>query len=284
MIVDQPSTPAPPPAGDQRSFAERWRPLLIASASTVVVFGLLIWGVSQSDNWPRIQRQFFSWEAMKESAPDVWTGFQRSLLYWVIILVASMVAGLVLAMIRAIPGPAAAPFRLMVIIYTDLMRGIPIVLLIVLVGFGVPSLRISGLPNEAEFWGAVAMIASYSAYIAEVFRSGIDAVHTSQRAAATALGLSHLQTLRYAIVPQAVRNVIPALLNLVIAMQKDVALLSVVGAREAVREAQIYQTSTFNYSSLTVAAIFFIMASVPMARFTDWYTERDRSRRLQRAG
>jgi polar amino acid transport system permease protein len=151
-----------------------------------------------------------------------------------------------------------------------------------LFGFGVPALQLPGLPRGAIFWGSVAMIAGYSAYTAEVYRSGMEAVHDSQRAAARALGLSQWQTLRYAILPQAIRNVLPALLNGAVSLQKDVALLSVIGVREAVREAQIYTARTFNYSSLIGAALLFLIASIPLARFTDWYSRRDQERRLQR--
>jgi len=166
-------------------------------------------------------------------------------------------------------------------VYIDLLRGLPALLLVLLFGFGIPALRIPGLPKSSLFWGSTAMILSYSAYTAEVYRSGMDAVHDSQRAAAKALGLSQIQTLWYSILPQAVRNVIPSLLNLAVALQKDVALLSVLGVRDAVREAQIYTARTFNYSSLIAAALLFLVATIPMARFADYVTRKDRERRLQ---
>ncbi len=150
-----------------------------------------------------------------------------------------------------------------------------------LFGFGIPALNLPGLPSSGMFWGGVALVLSYSAYATEVYRSGIDAVHDGQRAAAKALGLSQWQTMRYAILPQAIRNVVPAMLNLVVALQKDVALLSVLGVRDAVREAQIYTARTFNYSSLVAAAILFLLATIPLARFTDYVARRDRERRLQ---
>jgi polar amino acid transport system permease protein len=166
-------------------------------------------------------------------------------------------------------------------VYIDLLRGLPALLLVLLFGFGIPALRIPGLPKSSLFWGAVAMVLSYSAYTAEVYRSGMDAVHDGQWAAAKALGLSQIQTLWYSILPQAVRNVIPSLLNLAVALQKDVALLSVLGVRDAVREAQIYTARTFNYSSLIAAALLFLVATIPMARFADYVTRKDRERRLQ---
>jgi polar amino acid transport system permease protein len=172
----------------------------------------------------------------------------------------------------------------MVVIYIDIFRGVPVLLLVLLFGFGIPALNLPGLPNSGLFWGAVAMVLSYAAYVTEIYRSGIDAVHEGQRAAAKSLGLSEWQTLRYAILPQALRNVVPALMNIVVALQKDVALLSVIGVRDAVREAQIYTASTFNYSSLIVAAGLFLLATIPMARLADYLTRRDRERRLQIAG
>jgi polar amino acid transport system permease protein len=200
---------------------------------------------------------------------------------WLIAQVFIVVVALVLAVMRVLHGPLAAPFRVFAIVYIDALRGVPALLLILLFGFGVPALQLPGLPTGALFWGSVAMVAGYAAYTAEVFRSGMDAVHESQRMAARALGLSQWQTLRHAVLPQAVRNVLPALLNGSVSLQKDVALLSVIGVRDAVREAQIYTARTYNYSSLIGAAVLFLLASVPLARFTDWYATRDRKRRTQ---
>jgi polar amino acid transport system permease protein len=167
------------------------------------------------------------------------------------------------------------------IIYIDLFRGMPALLLVLIFGFGVPALQLPGLPTGRLFWGTVALVLGYNAYTAEVYRAGMEAVHDGQRAAAKALGLSQWQTLRFAIVPQAIRNVVPALLNLAVALQKDVALLSVIGVREAVREAQIYTSRTFNFSSMIAATMLFLLATVPLARFTDHMARRDQQRRLQ---
>ena len=158
----------------------------------------------------------------------------------------------------------------------------PVLLLVLLFGFGIPALNLPGLPNSALFWGGTAMVLSYSAYVAEIYRSGIDSVHEGQWSAAKSLGLTEWQSMIYAILPQAVRNVLPALMNIIVALQKDVALLSVLGIRDAVREAQIYTATTFNYSSLLVAACLFLLATIPMARLADWVSRRDRERRLQR--
>jgi polar amino acid transport system permease protein len=250
--------------------------------STGVVFGLAAWWATSSEFWPAVQRQFFSGEAIRESFPAVLRGFWLNVRIWVIAEIFILGLSLVLALMRSFTGPIAAPFRFFAIACIDLLRGIPALLLILLLGFGVPALQLPGLPRGALFWGTVAMILGYSAYTAEVYRSGMEAVHDGQRAAARALGLSQWQTMRYAIVPQAVRNVLPALLNGAVSLQKDVALLSVIGVREAVREAQIYTARTFNYSSLIAAAVLFLIASVPLARLTDRYARRDQERRLQR--
>jgi polar amino acid transport system permease protein len=277
--VSEPRSTAPSRRGGASA---RWIPVLTSVVSTGIVFGLAAWWIGSSEYWPAVQRQFFSWEAMVESFPQVLRGFWLNLQVWVVAEILILVVSLVLAVMRSLTGPIAAPFRFAAVAYIDLLRGVPALLLILLFGFGVPALQLPGLPRGALFWGSVAMIAGYSAYTAEVYRSGMEAVHDGQRAAARALGLSQGQTLRYAIIPQAVRNVLPALLNGAVSLQKDVALLSVIGVRDAVREAQIYTARTFNYSSLIAAAVLFLVASVPLARFTDWLARRDQERRLQR--
>ena len=274
-------TPAPP-REQTLTFKERFLPFFISVSSVVVVFGLIWQVVTSAEQWPRIRLQFFSLEAMLEAFPSVLQGFIINMSVWAISLVAIAIWALMLAVFRSLTGPWSAPLRVFAVLYIDLLRGLPSLLLVLLFGFGVPALQLPGLPNSNLFWGSVAMILGYSAYAAEVYRSGMEAVHDGQRAAAKALGLSQWQALRYAIIPQAIRNVIPALLNLAVALQKDVALLSVIGVRDAVREAQIYTARTFNYSSLIAAAVLFLAATIPMARLTDWVTKRDQERRLQR--
>jgi len=237
--------------------------------------------VVHAAQWPRIKAQFFNLEAMVKGFPDVLRGFGLNMAIWLISLVTIGLWALLIAIFRSLNGPWFAPLKVFAIVYIDLLRGLPALLLVLLFGFGIPALQIPGLPNSSLFWGTVAMVLSYAAYAAEIYRSGMDAVHDGQKAAAKALGLSQGQTLRYAILPQALRNVVPALMNLAVALQKDVALLSVLGVRDAVREAQIYTARTFNYSSLITAAFLFLVATIPMARLTDWVTRRDRERRLQ---
>src|SRR5690606_24861545 len=178
-------------------------------------------------------------------------------------------------------GPAFVPVRLLAVLYIDFWRGIPLILALLLLGFGVPALQLPGVPRSELFWGTTTLVLSYSAYTAEVYRSGIDSVPESQRASAKSLGLTQWQALRHAILPQAIRNVIPALLNGVVSLQKDVALVSVLGVREAVREAEIYTSRTFNYSSYIAATVLFLAISIPAARFADFYAARDRARRSQ---
>lgn len=281
--MTDPDVSAPPPPAHHRLTArERWTPVLVSIISTGVVFGLAAWWITSSPQWPRFRQQFFSWEHLEASFPAVLSGFWVNLRVWIVSMILIMLISLVFAGLRSLRGPWFAPFRMFSILYIDIFRGLPALLLMLLLGLGVPALQLEGVPNSSLFWGSVALILSYVAYTAEVYRSGIEAVHDSQRAAAKALGLTQWQTLRHAILPQAVRNVVPALLNLAVALQKDVALLTVIGVREAVREARIYTAQTFNHSSLIGAAILFMVASIPMARLADWATRRDQERRLQR--
>ena len=274
--------PLPPRRRDEWRAAVR--PTIISVLSIIVVFGALGWWITSAAQWPRVQFQFFNLSAMMEAFPRVLSGFWISMRIWLTALACIAVWALVLALVRSLRAPWFAPFRLMVVVYIDIFRGIPVLLLVLLFGFGIPALNLPGLPNSALFWGSVAIILSYSAYVAEIYRSGIDAVHEGQWAAAKSLGLTETQTMIYAVLPQAIRNVLPALMNIVVALQKDVALLSVLGVRDAVREAQIYTATTFNYSSLVVAAGLFLLATIPMARLADYVTRKDRERRLQRTG
>jgi polar amino acid transport system permease protein len=267
------------PRRTKRRREEGSRGALIAAGSTIIVFGLILWIVLTSAAWPEVQRQFFSSKHFKESFPDVLGGFWLDIQMFIVAEILILAFSLVLAMIRSLRGPAFFPLRAIVITYIDLIRGIPILLLILLMGFGIPALQLQGVPKSEMFWGVTALVISYSAYTAEVYRAGIDSVHESQRMSGRSLGLTQTQALRYVIVPQAIRNVIPALLNGFVSLQKDVALVFVLGVREGLREAEIYKAGTFNYTSYVVAAMLFLAISVPVARFTDWYTERDRRQR-----
>lgn len=271
-----------PPALKRASARERFVPAALSIATTIAVFAVAARAVTSAEFWPVIRRQFFDTSAMLDSLPQVWAGFLVNLRVWAISLVFIAVLGLLIAVMRSLTGPWAAPLRVFSIVYIDLLRGMPSLLLVLLFGFGVPALQLPGLPTGRLFWGTVALVLGYAAYTSEVYRSGMEAVHDGQRAAAKALGLTQWQILRHAIIPQAIRNVVPALLNLMVALQKDVALLSVIGVREAVREAQIYTSRTFNFSSMVTATLLFLLATIPLARLTDRVARRDQERRLQR--
>ena len=255
------------------------RSALIAAASTVILIAVVLWWVLTSEAWPAVQKQFFNPTHFRAAWPQVVRGFWLNVRMFLIAEVLILGFALLLAMIRSLRGPAFFPLRALVIVFIDLIRGLPIILLILLLGFGIPALQLPGVPNSALFWGVAALVISYSAYTAEVYRAGIESVHESQRMSGRSLGLTQVQSLRYVLVPQAIRNVIPALLNGFVSLQKDVALVFILGIREAVRAAQIYNARTFNYTGYVAAAVLFLLVSVPVARFTDWYTERDRRRR-----
>lgn len=287
MTSSEPTVPEVPaderPPTGRSGWLERdgMRESVIAVSSTVVFFAVAAWAITSSPNWPAVRNQFFSIDDARTSFPDVFDGFLVNLELFFYSMLTIPVVALVVAVMRSLRGPAFAPIRLLAIAFTDFFRGIPLILLILLLGFGLPALQIRGLPSSAQFWGIAALTLSYSAYTAEIYRSGIDAVPESQRSSARALGLSQWQALRFAILPQAIRNVVPALMNTVVSLQKDVALLSILGIREAVREAQIYTGRTFNYTAYVVATLLFLLLSIPLTRFVDWYTTRDRRLRSQ---
>jgi polar amino acid transport system permease protein len=260
-----------PPPEDRRGF-------LIAIVSTIVVFGLLGWVIVSSEGWPRVQRSFFDPETWDESWPRVTRAFWVNVQLFLLAEVLVLVLGLVIAVLRSLPGAALAPIRLLATAYVDLFRALPGILVISVLGFGVPALRIEGLPNDEFFWALVALTLLYSAYVSEVYRAGIDSIHPSQAAAARSLGLSQLQAMRFVVVPQAVRRVIPPLLNDFIGLQKDTALVSVLGVVEVFRAAQIRQAATFNSTPYVITALIFLLLTIPMARLVDWLVRREQRR------
>ena len=193
-----------------------------------------------------------------------------------------LVFALGIAVLRSLPGPVFFPLRAFAVVYVDLFRSVPTILVIYILGFGVPALQLPGVPVDPLFWGVVSLVLVYSAYVAEVYRAGIESVHPSQPAAARSLGLTHGQALRYVVVPQAVRRVIPPLLNDFIGLTKDTALVGLLGVVEAFRQSQIEVAASFNYTPYIATALIFIALTVPMARFTDWLVARDKRR--QQAG
>ena len=282
-MIDTPESGGPIEWGrrSRRNQGERASTPLIAFGVTVAaIIGIGV-AIVNSPNWPKVQERFFNGEKFAASFPDVLSGFWLDIKMFVIAQVLILVVALLVAVIRSLRGWAFAPLRFLAIAFIDIFRGIPLILAILLFGFGIPALDLQGVPSSPLFWGVLTLVLSYSAYTAEVYRAGIESVPESQRASATSLGLTQWQALRYAVLPQAIRNVVPALLNGLVSLQKDVALVSVLGVREAVRNAQIYTSRTYNYTSYVVAAVLFLIISVPLARVADWYTARDRRRRSQ---
>ncbi|MEI8057518.1 MAG: amino acid ABC transporter permease [Actinomycetes bacterium] len=250
------------------------RDVLVASASLVAFVVVAVVFVSTAPGWPTVQELFFSGESFSASIGEVLSAFWLNVRIFLIAEPAILVLALAIALVRGTSAPVMFPLRVIAAIYTDIFRGIPTILLVLLLGFGVPALNSDGITNEPLVWGTVALVLSYSAYVAEVFRAGIESVHPSQRSAARSLGLSASQTSRYVVLPQAIRRVVPPLLNDFISLQKDTALVSVIGPIEALRQAQIDSSFTFNFTPYVCAALLFIALTVPMTRFADWLNAR----------
>lgn len=248
--------------------------------STVVVLGAIVTFVVTSSGWHTVREQFFSWTEFRQSFGQVLNGFWLDVRMFMIIEAVVLVLGLIIALCRTAQAAALFPVRLLAVIYVDVLRGIPTILFVYLVGFGVPALALSGVPTGAVLLGGAALAMCYSAYVSEVFRAGIDSVHPSQAYAALALGLTPAQALRHVVLPQAIRRVVPPLLNDFIALQKDVALVSILGPQEAFRVAQIFAASQFNYTPLLAAAALYLCVTIPLTRFVD----RLQSRSLRERG
>jgi polar amino acid transport system permease protein len=265
---------ANPPANRrlEREAAKRRRhrrgQAIAALSSLVVIGGLATW-VLTSPGWPEVRELFFNWEVFKESFPEVLEGFWLDVKVFMIVEVVVLIVALALAVLRTSRAPAFFPLRLLTTVYVDVFRGIPTVLLVYLVGFGIPALRLTGLPTDPVVLGGIALGLSYSAYVTEVYRAGIRSVHRGQRDAALAVGLTETQAMQHVILPQAIRRVTAPLLNDFVALQKDVALISIIGPQEAFRIAQIIQGETFNYTPLIAAALLYLAVTVPLARVVE---------------
>lgn len=258
----------------------------IAAISSVVVLGGLAALILTSSGWPVLRDSFFNTEVFADSFPDVLKGFWLDVKVFMVVEVAVLILGLAVALVRTVKAPALLPLRILTTVYTDVFRGIPTILLVYLVGFGVPALAtateggsspLSWLPTDPVLLGGIALALSYGAYVAEVYRAGLNSIHRGQRDAALAIGLTERGALRHVIVPQAVRRVGPPLLNDFIALQKDVALISILGPQEAFRIAQIQTASDFNYTPLIAAAMLYLAITIPLARLLDRW-ERGRAR------
>jgi polar amino acid transport system permease protein len=265
---------------DRRGFRRRQtsRSVLIAVLSTLVFAAVAWFAVVNTPGWQRVQHSFFDPTVLAKAWPRVIAGLWLNIRVLFFAALGVLVLSIILATLRTLRGPVFFPVRALVAGYTDLFRGLPLIIVLYLVGFGIPGLRLDIPRFPAEFWGTIALILTYSAYVSEVFRAGIESVHPSQRLAARSLGLSHGQTMRLVILPQAIRKVTPALMNDFVAMQKDVGLISVLGAIDAVRAAQIETASSFNFTPYVLAGLLFVLLALPMIRLTDWYTARMRAR------
>ena len=257
--------------------------MAVALLSTAVFFTLLIVAITHAPGWPEVRRTFFDWHDISSSFPDIARAFELNVKIFVIAEAVILVTALLIAVLRSLPGPVFFPLRLLAIVYADLARGVPTILVIALLGFGAPALALNGVPTSRVFWATVGLILVYTGYVAEVYRAGIESVHPSQEAAARSLGLTRLQALRRVILPQAIRRVIPPLLNDFIGLQKDTALVGTLGVIEAFNQSQIDTNATFTYGSYLAAAALFVALTIPLARLTDWLIARDRRRR-QAAG
>ena len=280
----------PEPVGDRRSRilggleAEGARGVAIAVVSTIVFIALVVVLVVTSAGWDEVKSSFFDGEIFRASFPSIADAFLLNIKIFLIAEVVILVAALGIAALRSLPGPVFFPLRALAIVYTDVFRGVPTILVIYILGFGAPALGITGVPTSPLFWGITSLVLVYSAYVAEVYRAGIESVHPSQDAAARSLGLTAGQSLQSVILPQAVRRVIPPLLNDFIGLQKDSALVALIGPVEAFRQSQIEVAGSFNYTPYLATALLFLLLTIPLARLTDWLVARDRRRQLAGGG
>nr|WP_303795938.1 amino acid ABC transporter permease [Bifidobacterium catenulatum] len=247
--------------------------------STIVFVAIIVIGLKMSPGWPRVKETFFSAEYFVSSFPEILKGLWLNIKVLAIALVGVAIFATLIALVRTSNNPVLFPLRALAALYTTIMRGIPMIVVLYLIGFGIPGLGIFGRIDPSVL-GTIAVIMGYSAYVAEVLRAGFNDVHPSQRASARSLGLTAGQTTRMIVIPQALRKVAPALMNDFISMQKDVGLISVLGAVDAVRAAQIEVASTYNFTPYVVASLLFILMSVPFILLNDWYSARLRKREL----
>ncbi|MEO0544992.1 MAG: amino acid ABC transporter permease [Pseudomonadota bacterium] len=258
---------------------QRRRATIIASGSTVLALVAIILLVPLAPGWPRVQQSFFSGEVFVQTFPKMLEAFMLNIAIfaWSAPLVA--LVGLLIALARSVQAPALFPLRFFGAAYVDIFRGLPVVLVIYLIGFGIPGLGLPRPYNSPYVWGTVALVLTYSAYVAEIIRSGIESVHPSQRAAGLSLGMSERHVMRDIILPQAIRRVVPANMNMLIALQKDVALLSFIGPVEILRQAGIYKSLLANFTPYVVAAVIFLSVTIPATRYADYLVNRQRNAR-----
>jgi len=257
------------------------RSTLIAALSTVIVGTILVTIVVGAPGFDRVRESFFNIHYAKSAFPHVLTGLWLNLRVMIVAEIFVLIFGLSIALARTSKSPILYPVRFLAAAYTDFFRGLPLLLVLFLVGFGIPGLQISWIPNSAVILGTVSLILTYSAYVAEVIRAGIEAVSPAQRMAARALGLTQTQAQRHVILPQALRKVTPPLLNDLVSLQKDSGLISVLGAIDAIRAAGIETAQSFNFTPYLVAGGLFVLLTIPLTRFTDWLTRKQDRARVQ---
>jgi polar amino acid transport system permease protein len=252
---------------------------IVVSLISTVVFAVVMWMVLvNSPGWEVARQTFFDPDYFVAAVPVVWDGLLLNIRVLMVSVVGVAIFATVLASLRSLRGPVFFPVRFLAAAYTDVFRGTPFLIVILLVGFGVPALGFTDQIIPVEFLGGVALVLTYSSYVSEVLRAGMEAVHPSQRLAARSLGLSHYSSLRLVVLPQAIRKVTPALMNDFVSMQKDVGLISVLGAMDAIRQAQIQVAMSYNYTAYVVAGLMFVAFSWPFIRLTDWLTARQQAR------
>ena len=256
------------------------RGVLVSVISTLLFLVLVGFLIVNSPGWDEFQSFFFDPEVFASSWPKIVRAFWINIQMFLVAEVFVLIFGLLLALMRSLPGPVFTPIRGLAIVYVDVMRGLPAILVVYILGFGMPGLGIEGMPTDEFFWGTLSLVLLYSAYVSEVYRAGINSVHPSQEAAARSLGLSRFGALRYVVVPQAVRRVIPPLLNDFIGLQKDTALVGLLGLVEAFRRADMEAAPAFNFTPYVVTALLFLALTIPLSRFVDWLVVRDQRRQL----
>lgn len=258
--------------------ARKRRSIAVATVSSLIVVTAIVLLVPQMPRWDRVRQSFFNGERFRESFPRLLEAFvlDVKIFAWSAPLI--LIFAMLVAMARNSRSSALFPLRAFTIAYTDIMRGVPVILWIYLIGFGVPGLGLDRPWNSPLLWGSVALILTYASYVAEVFRAGIESVHESQRAAARSLGLSNWQTMRFVVIPQAIRRVVPPLMNDLVSLQKDVALVSLIGPIEILRQAGIEKSKFANFTPFIGAAVIFLCITIPLTRTTDYLMERERRR------
>ncbi|MFT7107684.1 MAG: polar amino acid transport system permease protein [Yoonia sp.] len=248
---------------------QRRRSLIIAASSTVMVVAAIMIFVPMAPGWEKVQRSFFNGDVLAQTFPKLVDAFLVNIMIFAWCAPAIAILGLLIALARDAKSPALFPLRIFGATFTDVFRGVPVILTVYLIGFGIPGLGLPRPWNSPYIWGSLALILTYSAYVAEIFRSGIDSVHHSQRSAALSLGMSERQVMRDVVLPQAVRNVVPSQMNMLIALQKDVSLLSFIGPVEIFRQAGVFKSLTANFTPYVGAAIIFLIVTIPATRYAD---------------